>query len=80
MSRIPRDVSHKELCTLLGKYGYTITRQTGSHIRLKSNLMGYEHSITIPAHNPIKIGTLNKILTDVAAYLKIQKEKLVENL
>ncbi len=80
MPRIPRDVSHKELSTLLGKYGYTITRQTGSHIRLKSDLMGYEHSITIPAHDPIKIGTLNKILTDVAAYLKIQKEKLVENL
>jgi hypothetical protein len=42
--------------------------------------MGYEHSITIPAHNPVKIGTLNKILTDVAAYLKIQKEMLIENL
>jgi predicted RNA binding protein YcfA (HicA-like mRNA interferase family) len=80
MPRMPRNVSHKKLLTLLGKYGYTITRQTGSHIRLKSDLMGYEHSITIPAHSPIKIGTLNKILTDVAAYLKIQKEKLVENL
>jgi hypothetical protein len=42
--------------------------------------MGYEHSITIPAHNPIKIGTLNKILTDVAAYLKIKKETLFESL
>jgi len=78
MSRIPRDVSHKELCLSLGKYGYTITRQTGSHIRLKSELMGYEHSITIPAHKTIKIGTLNKILTDVATYLKIKKEKLFE--
>jgi len=80
MSRIPRDVSHKELCALLGKHGYSITRQTGSHIRLKSDFMGYEHSITIPSHNPVKIGTLNKILTDVAAYLKIQKEMLIENL
>ena len=80
MSRIPRDVSHKEICVLLGKYGYKITKQTGSHIRLKSNLRGYEHSITIPAHNPIKIGTLNKILTDVAAYLKIPKEQLINNL
>jgi len=62
------------------KHGYSITRQKGSHIRLKSDFMGYEHSITIPAHNPVKIGTLNKILTDVAAYLKIQKEMLIENL
>ena len=80
MSRIPRDVSHKELCAFLGKHGNSITRQTGSHIRLKRDFMGYEHSITIPAHNPVKIGTLNKILTDVAAYLKIQKEMLIENL
>ena len=78
MSRIPRDVSHKELYVSLKKYGYSITRQTGSHIRLKTELMGYEHCITIPAHNPIKIGTLNKILTDVATYLKINKEKLFE--
>jgi hypothetical protein len=49
MSRIPRDVSHKELCVSLGKYGYSI-----------------------------KIGTLNKILTDVATYLKIKKEKRFE--
>ena len=29
--------SHKSLCTVLSKYGYTISRQTGSHVRLKSN-------------------------------------------
>lgn len=80
MSRIPRDVSHKELCVALGKYGYSITRQTGSHIRLKNDRMGYDHSITIPAHNPIKIGTLNKILADVSVYLKIKKEKLLEGI
>jgi predicted RNA binding protein YcfA (HicA-like mRNA interferase family) len=80
MPKLSRDISYKELCKSLGKYGYTITRQTGSHIRLKSNFMGYQHSITIPAQNPIKIGTLNNILNNVAAYLKIQKEKLIESL
>lgn len=80
MSRMPRDVSHNDLCKALMKYGYTISRQTGSHIRLKTDFMGYEHSITIPAHSPIKIGTLNNILRDIAAYLKITKEDLVEKL
>ncbi len=80
MPKVPRDLSHKELCKALGKYGYAITRQTGSHIRLKSSFMGHEHSITIPSHNPIKIGTLNNILKDVANYLKMQREKLIENL
>jgi len=80
MPKVPRDLSHKELCKALCKYGYAITRQTGSHIRLKSSFMGYERSITITAHNPIKIGTLNNILNDVANYLKIQREELIEAL
>lgn len=80
MPKTPRNVSGRYLCKVLGRYGYTITRQTGSHIRLKSDFMGYEHSITIPAHNPIKIGTLNKILNDVAEYLKIRRDKLVDSL
>ena len=55
MSKIPRDINGKDLSKKLKKYGYTITRQTGSHIRLSSNYMGYEHHITIPEHNPLKI-------------------------
>jgi hypothetical protein len=42
--------------------------------------MGHKHSITIPAHNPIKVGTLNNGLKDIAAYLKLTKEDLVVNL
>jgi predicted RNA binding protein YcfA (HicA-like mRNA interferase family) len=80
MPKTPRNVSGRYLCKVLGKYGYTIIRQTGSHIRLKSDFMGYEHSITIPAHNPIKIGTLNNILNAVAEYLKMRREKLVDSL
>lgn len=80
MPRIPRDVSHKDLCILLKKYDYAITRQVGSHVRLDSHFMGYEHSITVPAHKPIKVGTLNNILKDIAAYLKMPKPELIENL
>ena len=32
--KLPRDVSGDELGKRLGKLGYEITRQTGSHIRL----------------------------------------------
>jgi predicted RNA binding protein YcfA (HicA-like mRNA interferase family) len=31
--RLPRDVSGRDLATALGKFGYKVTRQTGSHIR-----------------------------------------------
>jgi predicted RNA binding protein YcfA (HicA-like mRNA interferase family) len=80
MSRMPRDVTYKNLCSVLSKYGYAITRQTGSYIRLSSNFMGHEHSITIPAHSPIKIGNLNNILKCIAKYLELPKENLIESL
>jgi len=48
--KLPRDMGGEELAALLGKYGYKITRQTGSHIRLTSPSKGFEHHITIPRH------------------------------
>jgi predicted RNA binding protein YcfA (HicA-like mRNA interferase family) len=80
MHRVPRDLSGKDLCKLLERCGYTITRQTGSHMRLTSQQLTQEHHITIPNHAPIKLGTLNKILHDIAGSLKISKEELIQQL
>jgi predicted RNA binding protein YcfA (HicA-like mRNA interferase family) len=80
MPKIPRDISGNELAKLFKKYGYEIVRQTGSHIRLNSVCKGSEHKITIPNHNPVKIGTLNNILNDVAEDLKVSKHVLVSQL
>jgi predicted RNA binding protein YcfA (HicA-like mRNA interferase family) len=77
--KIPRDLSGSELVKLLKAYGFVPTRQTGSHIRLTSHLNG-EHHITIPNHNPLKLGTLNSILSDVATYIGLEKSKLVSRL
>lgn len=77
--RIPKDVSGEEIAKLLARYGYRVTRQTGSHLRLTTTKQG-EHHVTVPLHNPLKVGTLNGILTDVAAHLKISKEALVKEL
>jgi predicted RNA binding protein YcfA (HicA-like mRNA interferase family) len=80
MPKIPRDINGSDLCKFLSKYGYVITRQTGSHIRLSSNFMGQKHHITIPNHNPVKIGTLNFILNDISEYLKITKSNMIDEL
>ncbi len=77
--KLPRDIGGEELANLLSRFGYQITRQTGSHIRLTSTVMG-EHHLTIPRHKPIKVGTLNKILSDIAGYLKKEKKRLIEEL
>ncbi|MEJ0101774.1 MAG: type II toxin-antitoxin system HicA family toxin [Bacteroidota bacterium] len=75
--KIPRDISAPELVKTLSRYGYKTTRQTGSHIRLTTDQNG-QHHITIPNHNPIKIGTLSAILTDVAQHFGKTKEELIK--
>ncbi len=56
-----------------------MTRQTGSHIRLTTQENG-EHHLTIPAHDPIKVGTLNSILRDVANHFDLEREDLLNRL
>jgi len=78
--KLPRDVGGVEIAALLGKYGYEITRQTGSHMRLTSTSKGFEHHITIPSHKPLKVGTLDGIVGQIAAYLEIEHQELVDEL
>ncbi len=76
--RLPRDLSGAELASLLSRYGYEVTRQTGSHLRLTSSLKGRQHHISIPRHRTLKVGTLGSVLSDVAGYLQINREVLVQ--
>jgi predicted RNA binding protein YcfA (HicA-like mRNA interferase family) len=77
--KIPRGLSGDELARLLRKYGYAMTRQVGSHMRL-TTAQGGEHHITIPRHNPLRLGTLNSILKDVAEHLGMSRDQLADSL
>ena len=74
--RVPRDLSGAKLVRCLGRFGYKITRQTGSHMRLTSAEPG-EHHITIPNHDPLRIGTLAAILDSVAAHHGLTRDALL---
>jgi len=63
--KVPRDVNASELITFLKRHGYSVIRQTGSHIRLSKIVDNKEHAITVPNHKPIKIGVLQNIVKDV---------------
>ncbi|HKV47946.1 MAG TPA: type II toxin-antitoxin system HicA family toxin [Candidatus Acidoferrales bacterium] len=78
--KLPRDLSGEELARLLRRYGYEITRQTGSHLRLTSRIKSSEHHITIPAHKTMNVGTLGSILADVANYLEMPRAEMMEKL
>ena len=77
--RLPRDLSGNDLAQTLHKLGYSITRQTGSHLRLTTQEHG-EHHLTIPQHTPLRIGTLSAILADVATHFEISRDTLLERL
>ncbi|MBL0927812.1 MAG: type II toxin-antitoxin system HicA family toxin [Phycisphaerales bacterium] len=74
--RLPRDISGPHLAQALGRLGYTIDHQRGSHVRLTTQ-RGGEHHITIPAHDPIKVGTLNAILRDVGEHAGLERTELL---
>ena len=77
--KLPRDLSGADLAKALSKVGYRITRQTGSHLRLTTDLPA-QHHVTIPTHDPLKVGTLSGILGDVAAHMKLDREELLRRL
>lgn len=71
--KLPRDLSGHALAKLL-------RCQVGSHLRLESSLRGFKHSVTIPAHARLKVGTLSSILSEVAHYLEVERSQLQEDL
>lgn len=77
--KIPRDIDATNLIKAFKLLGYEVTRQTGSHIRLTTTQNG-EHHLTIPNHNPIKVGTLSSILLDVANHFKTSKEDIIRRI
>lgn len=74
--KLPRDVSGDDLTKRLAIFGYQVSRQAGSHVRLTTD-QGGEHHITIPLHNPLKLGTLAGILKNVAEHFEISKEEII---
>jgi predicted RNA binding protein YcfA (HicA-like mRNA interferase family) len=74
--KLPRNVSGEDLVRFLKKFGYQPTRQTGSHIRLTRITESKELHLTIPAHNPLRIGTLHAILVQASLQTGIELEKL----
>ncbi len=77
--KLPRGVSAERLIKVLEGFGYVVVRQKGSHARLRHHGPP-THTITVPLHNSLKIGTLHGILTEVALMRSDTVDSLVERL
>jgi predicted RNA binding protein YcfA (HicA-like mRNA interferase family) len=79
--KLPRSVSGRRLVVRLRRaYAYEEARQTGSHIHLVSNVMGYEHHLSVPNHDHLKPGTLNKVVGLVSEYTGKPRNQVMEDL
>lgn len=74
--RLPRDLSGSDLAHALEQLGYSVIRQTGSHIRLLTKERG-EHYITIPKHKALRVGTLAGIVSEVAEHFEMSREEVI---
>ncbi len=64
-------LSYRKVVKALQRAGFIIVRQKGSHIRLHKRTSNEVIKITVPAHSPIKKGTLSRIIKD--AHLTIEE-------
>jgi predicted RNA binding protein YcfA (HicA-like mRNA interferase family) len=56
--KLSRDLSGADVVRALERAGFTVLRQTGSHVRLGKN----EVRVTVPDHKTLAPGTLKSIL------------------
>jgi predicted RNA binding protein YcfA (HicA-like mRNA interferase family) len=78
--KLPRDLSGEDLIQHLCKcWGYQRVHQVGSHVILQTQ-QPTPHRIAVPAHDPLRVGTLNAILSAVAAQKNVSKEKILKDM
>lgn len=77
--KLPRDLRGTDLQKALRRLGYEATRQSGSHIRVPTQVNGEHHEV-IPQHDPIKVKTLSSILKSIASHHGLSVEELLRRL
>lgn len=70
--KVPRDISGDQAVRALIRLGFQVTRQSGSHVQMAN---GIRH-VTVPAHDPIRIGTLKNMLRQAGVELAVFVEHL----
>jgi predicted RNA binding protein YcfA (HicA-like mRNA interferase family) len=78
--KTPRNVDGEDMAKhLVRRWSYLIVHQTGSHIVLRTQLPT-GHTVAVPAHRPLKVGTLQSILRSVASHRSVEVAAILEGL
>ena len=78
--KLPRDVYGRDVAAALCKHwGYTKVNQVGSHIILQTE-DPMHHRISIPDHKPLRLGTFNAILREVARAKNATRDEILQTI
>ena len=78
--KMPRDLSGHDLVKALCRHwDYQKINQVGSHIILQTGIPSSQR-IAIPAHDCLRVGTLNGILRAVADHKGVSREDILNTL
>jgi predicted RNA binding protein YcfA (HicA-like mRNA interferase family) len=75
MKKLPV-ISGEDLIRALRRHGFGVGRQRGSHVRLKFKSAEKTIKLTVPLHNPLKKGTLQRILKNAGISVEELKDLL----
>ena len=79
--KLPRDLWGTEVARRLARHnGYRVTGSWGSHMTVTPTAGGERHQVTVPRHRDVRIGTLDAIIADGAAFLHLPKQAVRDTL
>ena len=78
--KLPRDLSGVQLIKVLCRdWGYRQVHQEGSHVILQTETPGHQR-LSVPNHNPLRVGTLNSIVRALATHKGVDRQELLDSL
>jgi predicted RNA binding protein YcfA (HicA-like mRNA interferase family) len=57
-----RNLSGKQVCSILERHGFEEVRRRGSHIVMQKKLPKSTITVPVPNHDEVRIGTLQSII------------------
>jgi predicted RNA binding protein YcfA (HicA-like mRNA interferase family) len=62
-------LSGNQIIKILVKFGFSVERQKGSHVKLKRTVDGSRQTLTIPRHQELDKGTIKAIYNQARQYV-----------
>ena len=69
-------LSGSDVVTILGKFGFSVVSQRGSHAKLRrSGPVGDKQILTVPLHKELDIGTVHAIMKQACRFIPEEQLK-----